>query len=100
MLVMMMVMVMTIDVDDVGEAIKDADLDLEANIHSPLRGLQGTFFKSLLPRKDRSCNAGCLDEEGELRRVLSNEVPALPLRVMIIFCVIAFRELQYPWTRN
>ena len=29
--------------DDVGEAIKDADLDLEANLHSPLRGLQGTF---------------------------------------------------------
>ena len=26
-------------VDDVGEAIKDADLDLEANLHSPLRGL-------------------------------------------------------------
>ena len=40
--------------DDVGEAIKDADLDLEANLHSPLRGLKGTF---LLPRKDRSCNA-------------------------------------------
>ena len=26
-------------VDDVGEAIKDADLDLEATLHSPLRGL-------------------------------------------------------------
>ena len=76
-------------VDDVGEAIKDADLDLEANLHSPLRGLQGTFFQSVFPRKDRSCNAGCLDKEGELRRVLSNEVPALPLRVLIIFCVIA-----------
>ena len=24
------------DVDDAGEAIKDADLDLEANLHSPL----------------------------------------------------------------
>ena len=39
------------DGDDVGEAIKDADLDLEANLHSPLRGLQGTFFQSLFPRK-------------------------------------------------
>ena len=26
-------------VDDPGEAIKDADLDLEATLHSPLRGL-------------------------------------------------------------